>query len=153
MVIFGGSNEEGYMNDVHIFDTLTNIWRKMETTGEIPVARDHHISCTLNNHMIVHGGDAGSFHLGDMFALNVMSSTWTKMGAFGVQTSEKRAGHSGKKTILRVRVFIKLAQTFVYDHIFFVFFFFNSYSHYCTLSMRYRVKPNIGFWRSHRSHR
>jgi hypothetical protein len=56
--VFRGGNGREYLNDLHALNVQTMIWRKVETTGEIPQQRANHSSAFLEEtgELFVFGG-------------------------------------------------------------------------------------------------
>jgi hypothetical protein len=56
--VFRGGNGREYLNDLHALNVITMIWRKVETTGEIPQQRANHSSAFLEEtgELVVFGG-------------------------------------------------------------------------------------------------
>lgn len=71
-------------NEVFVFNTHSNEWKKMETKGDGPPGLAFQASCVMpaSNQFIVHGGFVDtSFKSasGDMFALDLGEFTWKKV--------------------------------------------------------------------------
>lgn len=56
--VFRGGNGREYLNDLHALNVQTMVWRKVETTGEIPQQRANHSSAFLEEtgELFVFGG-------------------------------------------------------------------------------------------------
>ncbi|OWM72426.1 hypothetical protein CDL15_Pgr018311 [Punica granatum] len=94
IVIFGGSGEGdgNYLNDLHILDLKTMRWTSPDTKGQIPVPRDSHSAVSINNKLLVYGGDCGDRYHGDVDVLDMDTMTWSKVGLQGLSPGV-RAGH------------------------------------------------------------
>lgn len=81
IVIFGGSGEgEGnYLNDLHVLDLKTMRWTSPEPKGQIPVPRDSHSAVSVDNKLLVYGGDCGDRYHGDVDVLDTDTMTWSKV--------------------------------------------------------------------------
>ncbi|XP_071696261.1 uncharacterized protein [Rutidosis leptorrhynchoides] len=95
MVIFGGSGEgdANYLNDLHILDLNTMRWSSPEPNGDLPVPRDSHIAVTIDNKILVYGGDCGDRYRGDVDVFNVDTLTWSRFVVHGPSPGV-RAGHA-----------------------------------------------------------
>ncbi len=81
-IFFGKSN--GYMNDVHAFDTSTRKWRKIEpenaTPENTPSRRYGHSVVELNGDVLVFGGfDDFGLRCNDLWRFCVSKSEWSPM--------------------------------------------------------------------------
>jgi hypothetical protein len=56
--VFRGGNGREYLNDLHALNVQTMVWRKVETTGEIPQQRANHSSAVLEEtgELFIFGG-------------------------------------------------------------------------------------------------
>jgi hypothetical protein len=56
--VFRGGNGREYLNDLHALSTTTLVWRKVETTGQIPQQRANHSSAILDEtgELFIFGG-------------------------------------------------------------------------------------------------
>jgi hypothetical protein len=56
--VFRGGNGREYLNDLHALNVQTMVWRKVETTGEIPQQRANHSSAILDEtgELFIFGG-------------------------------------------------------------------------------------------------
>ncbi|CAI7860273.1 unnamed protein product [Closterium sp. NIES-53] len=89
----GGTVDETYYNDVHVFNPDTMRWARVATTGTAPSPRDSHSCCAWGNQLIVFGGeDSRNCYLSDVFVLDTSSLMWREVRARG-QKPLPRAGH------------------------------------------------------------
>ncbi|CAI5460897.1 unnamed protein product, partial [Closterium sp. Yama58-4] len=89
----GGTVDETYYNDVHVFNPDTMRWARVATTGTAPSPRDSHSCCAWGNQLIVFGGeDSRNCYLSDVFVLDTSSLVWREVRARG-QKPLPRAGH------------------------------------------------------------
>jgi hypothetical protein len=71
--VFRGGNGREYLNDLHALNIQTMIWRKVQTTGEIPQQRANHSSAFLEEtgELFVFGGwyvcSSSSHEIGTLF--------------------------------------------------------------------------------------
>ncbi|XP_068660021.1 acyl-CoA-binding domain-containing protein 4-like isoform X2 [Aristolochia californica] len=95
LVIFGGSGEgEGnYLNDVHILNLNTMAWSSPEVKGNLPAPRDSHTAVTVENKLIVYGGDCGDRYHGKVDVLDMDTLTWSRLPVQG-SFPGVRAGHA-----------------------------------------------------------
>lgn len=63
--LFRGGNGREYLNDLHALCTNTYVWRRVETTGEIPQQRANHSSAVLDEtgELFIFGGWNGTERL------------------------------------------------------------------------------------------
>lgn len=94
MIIFGGGNGVGALNDVHTMDCsdLTRLeWRKWECQGKVPIGRGYHTSNVVDHKLIVIGGSDGHMSFNDIHVLRLDTKVW-----YQVKTDEihNRLGHT-----------------------------------------------------------
>ena len=80
MVIFGGADLHGPLNHLYSLDLGTFVWGKMETSGDVPIAREMHSAVLLDeNSMLVHGGRSveGLLHDAVLLDLSESFSLWS----------------------------------------------------------------------------
>ncbi|KAI9911365.1 hypothetical protein PsorP6_008704 [Peronosclerospora sorghi] len=56
LYLFGGTSGHVYVNDLYVFDEITNVWKKEETRGSRPSPRYKHQVAVVENRMYVIGG-------------------------------------------------------------------------------------------------
>jgi hypothetical protein len=62
---------------IHVFDTLTKVWRTYKPIGRGPEARRLHGACVVGNSMIIYGGmDSNGKILSDLHGLNLDVMQW-----------------------------------------------------------------------------
>ncbi|GMJ00051.1 hypothetical protein like AT1G18610 [Hibiscus trionum] len=100
LFIFGGcgkssyNNDEIYYNDLYILNTETFVWKRAQTSGNPPSARDGHTCSSWKNKIIVIGGeDARDYYLSDVHILDADTLAWKQLTTSG-QILPPRAGHS-----------------------------------------------------------
>ena len=82
-VVFGGSDGEAYLADVHVLDLVTWCWEQVQCDpGPCPRAR--HVACAWGSEgMLVHGGCGECGELGDLWLLSwrkpVQRWVWEKL--------------------------------------------------------------------------
>ncbi|KAG7342241.1 galactose oxidase [Nitzschia inconspicua] len=103
--VFRGGNGREYLNDLHALNVDTMVWRKVETTGEIPQQRANHSSAFLEEtgELFVFGGWNGMERLNDIHILDTETSNWTCPRAGGT-LPHPRAGMT--LTALRGRIYL-----------------------------------------------
>ncbi|KAL9646208.1 hypothetical protein ABK040_008081 [Willaertia magna] len=85
MIIFGGSNNDKYFNDIIEFDLTTDKFTKINMlSDEIPEPRHGHTAILYNNeYMIVFGGKLGkgfqAEYKNDVWKYHLPTKTWTKV--------------------------------------------------------------------------
>ena len=106
MIVFGGNNcSTGYFNDVWVMSNANgesgrHLWTQLQPSGTPPAARESAsaIYDSVNNIMVVYGGDAGGANFGDVWLLlNANGSsgtpTWEQVTPSGT-TPLSRSGHT-----------------------------------------------------------
>ncbi|KAK4748790.1 hypothetical protein SAY87_015376 [Trapa incisa] len=99
IVIFGGSGEGdgNYLNDLHILELKTMRWTSPEPKGQIPVPRDSHSAVSIDNKLVVYGGDCGDRYHGDVDVIDMDTITWSKCWFWQINVQGfspgVRAGH------------------------------------------------------------
>ncbi|EFJ04681.1 hypothetical protein SELMODRAFT_432182 [Selaginella moellendorffii] len=109
--IFSGyGRDECQTNDVHVFDIATNtwgkpdvfgdvpalreghstslidtfVWKKISTTGVLPIPRDSHTCSSYKNCFVVMGGkDGGNAYLNDVHILDTATGVWATSNPSG----------------------------------------------------------------------
>ncbi|KAK4735495.1 hypothetical protein R3W88_009756 [Solanum pinnatisectum] len=81
IIIIGGEDTSSfYQSDVHILDTDTLTWCKLNTTGQILPPRAGHTAISLGRNLFVFGGFADNQSLfDDVYVLDVASGTWSEV--------------------------------------------------------------------------
>jgi hypothetical protein len=103
--VFRGGNGREYLNDLHALNVTTMVWRRVETTGEIPQQRANHSSAILEEtgELFIFGGWNGTERLNDIHILDTETSNWTRPRAGGT-LPHPRAGMT--LTALRGRLYL-----------------------------------------------
>jgi hypothetical protein len=90
MIIWGGANNSGALNDGGRYNPSGNIWTAMATNGA-PAARSRHTAVWTGSEMIVWGGTHNATPLGDGGSYNPTLSGWTAVPA---SFPTPRTGHT-----------------------------------------------------------
>ncbi|XP_024516934.1 acyl-CoA-binding domain-containing protein 5 [Selaginella moellendorffii] len=96
LIIFGGEDSKGQMlNDLHILNLKTLVWRPPKTSGSKPSPRRGHSAvCYNERYMLVYGGKAQGNYYNDIYVLDLQNMEWSKEKPRGTVPSP-RAGHAG----------------------------------------------------------
>lgn len=108
ILIFGGWGKgEQFLNDLHVYNTLTQSWKTMVTHGDVCTPRSAHSATMIGNLMIVYGGYTRSAngYLSDMYALDVDKWCWTKIIPKNVKSFPIRYYHSAVSRKEKMYVF------------------------------------------------
>lgn len=106
IVMFGGNSvSSDYLNDVYVLDLPNRNWRRIESQGDVPCARDSHVSCTIGDQIVVFGGDCGERYLDDVFVLDFETGVWRELPISGRGGPGRRAGHAATAVGDKVVVF------------------------------------------------
>ncbi|CAN4088355.1 unnamed protein product [Withania somnifera] len=81
IIIIGGEDtSKFYQSDVHVLDTDTLAWCKLNTTGQILPPRGGHTTITLGKNLFVFGGFADDQSLfDDVYVLDIAAGTWSQV--------------------------------------------------------------------------
>ncbi|KAJ8553730.1 hypothetical protein K7X08_024408 [Anisodus acutangulus] len=81
IIIIGGEDTNNfYLSDVHVLDTDTLAWCKLNTTGQILPPRAGHTTVSLGKNLLVFGGFANDQSLfDDVYMLDVAAGTWSEV--------------------------------------------------------------------------
>lgn len=94
--IFGGrsglTEDEGPTNDMYSFNTKSNKWSKLETSGDHPLARSYHAMAALDNKLYVFGGCAENSRMNDLYSFDVTCNRWEKQPNHDVMEARGGAG-------------------------------------------------------------
>ncbi|CAL8114882.1 unnamed protein product [Orchesella dallaii] len=107
MIVFGGGNE-GIVEELHVFDTVSHEWSQPQMKGEIPPGCAAYGLVLDGCRMLLYGGmmKYGRYN-GDLYELNIPKWEWKKLKPKDPRNGEPpyaRIGHSF--TILRDQVFM-----------------------------------------------
>ncbi|XP_047265783.1 kelch domain-containing protein 3 isoform X2 [Capsicum annuum] len=84
IIVIGGRDKSGfYQSDVHIFDTETFAWCKLNTTGHILQPRTWHTTISLGRKQFVFGGFDHQSLFDDVYVLDVAARTWREVFPIG----------------------------------------------------------------------
>ncbi|XP_073015177.1 uncharacterized protein [Primulina eburnea] len=84
IVIGGEDSSDYYLSDVHILDTDTLVWCKLNTTGQLLSPRGGHTAVTFGKNLIVFGGFSDEQNLyNDLYMLDIENGTWVKIVSTG----------------------------------------------------------------------
>ncbi|EFH63787.1 hypothetical protein ARALYDRAFT_316360 [Arabidopsis lyrata subsp. lyrata] len=77
LYVFGGFGRDNCLtNQVHVFDTQTQLWTRPVINGVPPCPRDSHSCTTVGDNLFVFGGTDGTNYLNDVHILDTSSHTW-----------------------------------------------------------------------------
>jgi hypothetical protein len=85
LLLFGGNDDAGRFQEVHILDTLSMRWEKVAASGSAPGHRSAHtaIMDMQERYMYVFGGWNGTDELGDVHRFDVQARLWEKVATTG----------------------------------------------------------------------
>ncbi|QLG73023.1 hypothetical protein HG535_0E01070 [Zygotorulaspora mrakii] len=93
--VFGGDTLQGLIDQVFMYDTATNDWSLVETTGTKPPPLQEHAALIYKDLMCVVGGkDDQDVYMNHVFFLNLKSLKWFKFPTFKAGIPQGRSGHS-----------------------------------------------------------
>jgi N-acetylneuraminic acid mutarotase len=84
LFVFGGSQTTKesvlYFKDLNAFDVETNTWSKIQTSGDVPSARDGHGFLNVSGTVYLHGGwTSNSTSDNSVYKFDISSLQWTKV--------------------------------------------------------------------------
>eukprot|EP00053_Salpingoeca_punica_P018620 m.183210 g.183210 ORF g.183210 m.183210 type:complete len:1272 (-) comp17471_c0_seq2:580-4395(-) len=101
MVVFGGAADGGdngtlLMDDTWLFMLATHEWQQVFSLGtDSPTARWGHSSAPLSPHLLViTGGFTDTTLLDDAWTFNIISKSWTRLSASGMENVGARGRHT-----------------------------------------------------------
>jgi hypothetical protein len=95
LIIFGGYTANGYVNDLHICDTVNQLWISPYISGTPPSAREGMSMTYISNQNAVYlfGGAGQSGALNDLWILDLTTLSWTNQPTYGTNIPPAREGH------------------------------------------------------------
>ncbi|XP_077211289.1 uncharacterized protein LOC143846677 isoform X2 [Tasmannia lanceolata] len=104
LYFFGGYGKDNCQtNDIHVYDTVKQIWSKPMVKGVPPSPRDSHSCVAVKNKLFVFGGSDGNTPLKDLHIFDASSNTWLVPSLSG-EGPDAREGHSA--VLVGKRIFI-----------------------------------------------
>lgn len=100
LFLIGGFNAQATSDAVYTFQSTgpsAGVWTKRNTTGKAPTARSGHSATVVGRQIYVFGGSDGFKMLGDLYALDTATFTWTEVTtrtADPALVPSARAGHA-----------------------------------------------------------
>ena len=96
-VMFGGRNDDGYLNDVYQLQRSDNTshWTQLTDSGSPPSRRSTHAMTELaDGTLVIFGGYDGLNYLNDIYQLEISGTTavWTQFTSTGDIPSERKLG-------------------------------------------------------------
>ncbi|XP_027331059.1 tip elongation aberrant protein 1 isoform X2 [Abrus precatorius] len=105
LYVFGGYGKDNCQtNQVHVFDSLKQIWSQPAMKGLPPAPRDSHTCTAIGDNLFVFGGTDGMNPLRDLHILDTISNTWISPTIRG-EWPEAREGHSAAAVGKRMFIF------------------------------------------------
>ena len=96
ILVFGGTNDDCFLDDLCILDLKVSTWLHPETQGRGPARRAMHSSGIVDGKLIIHGGlrmeNDRPVYLNDVTVLLIESMSWCRIRTHGIPPS-KRYGH------------------------------------------------------------
>jgi hypothetical protein len=74
---FGDSS----LDDLHVLDTRSGVWRKLEPTGNVPQPRSYHAAAVAADKLYVFGGCGSDGRLNELHAYDPASNEWQQLPA------------------------------------------------------------------------
>jgi N-acetylneuraminic acid mutarotase len=93
--VYGGYDDKVHFNDLHSFNTETNEWRVIKTSGVCHRRSSHSsVYSPAIQKMVIFGGEDGSKKYNDLMILDVPTLTWTTGVSTYGDAPSPRAGHT-----------------------------------------------------------
>ncbi|OMO62949.1 Kelch repeat type 2 [Corchorus capsularis] len=84
IVIGGEDGHDYYLNDVHILDADTLVWKEVNATGQVLPPRAGHSTVAFGKNLFVFGGFTDAQNLyDDLYMLDVDTGMWTRVITMG----------------------------------------------------------------------
>eukprot|EP00741_Cyanophora_paradoxa_P011450 tig00020556_g11061.t1 len=102
MVVFGGANDDGPLDDVCVFDIATSTWLRDAPAGKGPAPREMFACAPLSaSRLLVHGGrlESGA-PLADLFVLDLEAMRWVPLGSSPFQRCAHVLAPAGDGTLV-----------------------------------------------------
>eukprot|EP01132_Coremiostelium_polycephalum_P006162 gene6162-7675_t len=93
-LIFGGSDGERYLSDVHLFNAVTMEWKEIHTTGIKPQPRSRHSATLINKHIYIYGGNDNHTTFNSLYILDIETMKWSIPNCSGDTPPPPLWGHS-----------------------------------------------------------
>eukprot|EP00298_Acanthocystis_sp_HF-20_P009681 c18443_g1_i1.p1 GENE.c18443_g1_i1~~c18443_g1_i1.p1 ORF type:complete len:471 (-),score=153.51 c18443_g1_i1:18-1430(-) len=91
-IMFGGSNQTHYHNDLFIFDSDKLEWKEVKiSSGKSPTAREGHTAVLHKNKIIIFGGYNNNEYLNDLHSFDIKTNEWKSI--LISDNSFPKAGH------------------------------------------------------------
>lgn len=129
--VFGGADGDGNRNDVQMYNTDSNSWCTVETSGSPPQPRTFHNGVCLGSQLIVYsGGERGSDPVSDrkLHIFDVAKRHWSVLQVRG-DAPKSRHGHVMAAVDNRVFLHGGMAGTSFFDDLHVLDFTKNSWFH------------------------
>jgi hypothetical protein len=92
--VFGGTDGQYHYNDTWCYDVTTNSWEELSCIGYIPVPREGHATCLVDDVMYIFGGrGVDGKDLGDLASFKISNQRWYMFANMGPSPSG-RSGHA-----------------------------------------------------------
>lgn len=106
LLIFGGGDDDGLMNDLHLLEVDTLSWSPVFTAGNTPSPRSRHTATLVKSTLWVIGGlGEAQTVFNDVYTLNTSSMVWSKPVIKGSTLMPPRWGHSAIRSGSLILVF------------------------------------------------
>jgi N-acetylneuraminic acid mutarotase len=85
LIMFGGDNQGGYLNDTWAYDPVGNTWSELKPAGTVPPARGQHsmVYDSSSGQVIMFGGSGHYGFLNDIWAYDPAANIWTEVEPSG----------------------------------------------------------------------
>lgn len=94
LYVFGGCDVimQCY-NDLHTYNTDTQVWSRIDYDGDPPSARGGHTATLLGTRLIIFGGSARGQEYNDLYEYNTISNAWKNLLPYG-ERPNGRSNHA-----------------------------------------------------------
>lgn len=97
MIVWGGVNASGYLNDGASLDPQTGTWTTISAVNA-PPARASHEAVMINGKMIIYGGTNGTVFYNTAYSYDPATNQWAAQPLSQANPIAARAGHSAVST-------------------------------------------------------
>jgi N-acetylneuraminic acid mutarotase len=86
VIMFGGSDENGFFNDTWTYDPVANAWRNLNPSGPLPPPRSAQsmVYDSATGRVIMFGGTKDKSDLNDTWAYDPIANAWRNLNPLGL---------------------------------------------------------------------
>ncbi|CAG9315592.1 unnamed protein product [Blepharisma stoltei] len=111
LYLFGGVNKNTYLNDLWLYDSISDSWSIVTAKGAAPSARASHAAASQGKVFLIWGGETIDGYVNDMYKFEPSSKVWTEIIPDSSSFPSKRKGACMVVDIPYVYIFGGLTDT------------------------------------------